>query len=496
MIESLKSRKGIILLDGIIAIALLSMLLGFVFPNLLYSQKTETYNEQTTKAVFIAEQKRAEIEVLKYDDVKSETKTDVGNGFSTEVVVSVGSQEEKKSVINVYHSSSATPVISLIHVIFKEKVPDVVVPPEDYTQVCNPTFAKMYVMGIWTTLTTDSTYTGTPCAVFDGSATADSSGTVWYTYGGPPAGGHWFKMDFGSKPQFLSQITLQGLKITDWVASSTLGKVVFYGSNDDVTYTQIGSGTGENNYKAQGFNVNPALPYRFYRINVLSASPYCSSGKCAGFQEIYLTKASATVKNYGSYRAWSDGTYASSAQEYRTGDSSRNYSGDVGDGIYRIKNAYGQLQDVYADMTTDGGGWMLVASSWQDTYATTMASTQPDMYALGRFVLPNDFYSNYTQFWLQGVSPTKTINRIRTFSATKNYLSQISEAATETYLTEDNVRRPSTMTQYGGFAELHRFGVDYASRYIIRPSQVHVANAYENVGINDTLGQWARMWVR
>lgn len=44
------------------------------------------------------------------------------------------------------------------------------------------------------------------------------------------------------------------------------------------------------------------------------------------------------IVNFGTYRAWSDGTYAKSAEEYlRPTDGSHVYMGDTGSGIYRIK---------------------------------------------------------------------------------------------------------------------------------------------------------------
>lgn len=69
------------------------------------------------------------------------------------------------------------------------------------------------------------------------------------------------------------------------------------------------------------------------------------------------------IKNFGTYRAWDDGTYAKSAWDYRHPQGYYSYSGDTGSGTYRIQLDDGTLVDVYCDMSTDGGGWMMVVSS-------------------------------------------------------------------------------------------------------------------------------------
>lgn len=58
----------------------------------------------------------------------------------------------------------------------------------------------------------------------------------------------------------------------------------------------------------------------------------------------------------GGYRTWSDGSLAPSCAGYRNPGGLAQYSGSVGDGLYRIQPA-GQAATVFCDMSTDGGGW-------------------------------------------------------------------------------------------------------------------------------------------
>ena len=97
----------------------------------------------------------------------------------------------------------------------------------------------------------------------------------------------------------------------------------------------------------------------------------CFGGRCTGG----LCQMYNTIKLTGGVRYWSDGTYALTCKEYRSRQvlSPYQYEGDIGDGAYRILNFAGSPIDVYCDMTTDNGGWMLVGK-YADTssYETTM----------------------------------------------------------------------------------------------------------------------------
>jgi hypothetical protein len=73
----------------------------------------------------------------------------------------------------------------------------------------------------------------------------------------------------------------------------------------------------------------------------------------------YTMSVTANLKDNGSYRAWSDGTYAASCQAYLSASAPYNYAGATGNGVYRV-NIGGTPTDVYCNQTLNGGGWTLV----------------------------------------------------------------------------------------------------------------------------------------
>lgn len=62
---------------------------------------------------------------------------------------------------------------------------------------------------------------------------------------------------------------------------------------------------------------------------------YSSSALAFGWKFTFFKKNIKNIKNYGTYKSWSDGSLATTCDEYRN-PSSGSYTGATGDGIYRI----------------------------------------------------------------------------------------------------------------------------------------------------------------
>ncbi len=119
----------------------------------------------------------------------------------------------------------------------------------------------------------------------------------------------------------------------------------------------------------------------FVKINIL-ANYGQTAAEILTFDNVSLQRKKGIVDN-GVSREWEDGTHASSVWEYRNPPAGYTYAGEIGDGMYRIDPLQnGTTYDVYADMTTDGGGWTLVDSVGGDgnniVSRTSTINTTPD----------------------------------------------------------------------------------------------------------------------
>lgn len=98
----------------------------------------------------------------------------------------------------------------------------------------------------------------------------------------------------------------------------------------------------------------------------------------AGSDDATSPTSKASVALYGTYRAWSDGTYAPSCEAYlHPRSSAQVYEGAIGSGIYAVRPVLALSPiHAYCDMTPSGEGWTLITTSRSDDRTAGTATTQ------------------------------------------------------------------------------------------------------------------------
>lgn len=144
------------------------------------------------------------------------------------------------------------------------------------------------------------------------------------------------------------------------------------------------------------------------------------------------------VHNFGTYRAWRDGSYAISCNEYLNPiDDKKKYMNDTGSGVYRILPiSFGTPFDVYCDMTNDSGGWMLAAIPRRATAKMSEAAgaLDPTLTAASR---NTNIWSTTSTVPFENIRftnnwPTTTQRNIATFASSQTFGNLMTTYATFT----------------------------------------------------------------
>ena len=108
-----------------------------------------------------------------------------------------------------------------------------------------------------------------PFEVFDRDAT--DSRSIWYASDNRPVDGHWIKYDFGiNNEKRIVKITLVGETVTG-LGGYGLKNFKLFGSNDDVNFVELYSGTNPNSNEKVEHVFTNKNKYRYYRLNTLDS---------------------------------------------------------------------------------------------------------------------------------------------------------------------------------------------------------------------------------
>ena len=165
------------------------------------------------------------------------------------------------------------------------------------------------------------------------------------------------------------QVVVANMTVTLGAATLSAGAVGVPFSYD---FKPLLTVTGDASYTASAVTWSATSVPAGLTLNssgVLSGTPTTAGTSTLNVTAAYKSKSAQTgyslaiynsIVNQGLYRTWSDGTVAASCKDYKNGAGTYAYRGATGDGVYRVKpTGAASAVDVYCDMTTDGGGWMM-----------------------------------------------------------------------------------------------------------------------------------------
>lgn len=135
-------------------------------------------------------------------------------------------------------------------------------------------------------------------------------------------------------------------------------------------------GEDDANFILKGFAEDTRITQNYYLKRKVISS-FADSETSSEHQVVLSRKA---IVFNGLYRSWADGTFARSAMAYRYPSDPYKYEGAIGNGVYRIDpdGPEGPIEpfDVYCEMETSGGGWMLAAKFSNNDEKTWIAAKE------------------------------------------------------------------------------------------------------------------------
>jgi len=218
-----------------------------------------------------------------------------------------------------------------------------------------------------------------------------------------------------------------------------------------------------------------------FQFNIFAS--YSSSFKESGFSIKIDNEPLSIVLSPLGYRYWSDGSFGKSCHDYMQRDGGVHYSGQNGNGIYRIRLENTYEKNVFCDMST--GGYTLVGRAVANTATTTWAG------AVGGINIPSspspssptfkysDEFINAIPKTVYKVRSTLSYATTRYWSGACTYVHNVasaSESCFTSYANEDMTddrRTGDYDAQYSGLHDRisNTGGLKIGTTYLVDPSR-------------------------
>jgi len=207
-------------------------------------------------------------------------------------------------------------------------------------------------------LNADGTLTGVPTVAGNYPVTISASYMT-------SSGQHTYQVAVGAITVGLASASMPEVKVGDSYSYDLRPLLSVTG---DPAYGGNGAGASwslANGSLPAGVTLNAATGVVAGAPTAIGASSFTAKaiykGKAAQQSYSVQVNARGVALQSGGYRTWDDGTIAPSCKAYLAGGGKYAYTGATGSGTYRVQPPGYATMDVYCDMTTDGGGWMLAA---------------------------------------------------------------------------------------------------------------------------------------